>query len=460
MNNKNGNQTPRTSAGFPRGFLWGAATASYQVEGAVHEDGRRPGIWDTFSRTPGKVLHGHTGDVSVDQYHRYQEDVQLLRELGVGCYRFSIAWPRVQPDGSGAPNPAGIDYYRRLADALHREGIQAVATLYHWDLPQTLEDAGGWPLRDTAYRFADYSALCFEALRDHIDMWITLNEPWCSAILGYLDGVHAPGRRDRTAAWAAGHHLLLGHGLALQRYRELSSPSEKAPIGIALNLESPRPATTRDEDRLAADRAMDLRSRFFLDPLLGRPYPERHFQAYPEATPPPARTGDMDLMAGAIDFLGLNFYFEPVMEADASHPEGFAVAETHHETTAMDWPITPHGLYRHLLWVKAETEGRIPLYVTENGCAMADTLTADGLRCHDRRRISYLRDHISAALDAIHHGVDLRGYFVWSLIDNFEWAFGYEKRFGIVYADFVNQRRVRKDSFYYFREVISGAEVL
>lgn len=448
----------RTSADFPADFIWGVATASYQVEGASDADGRKPSIWDTFSRTPGAVLHGHTGDVSVDQYHRYPEDIQLMKELGITAYRFSIAWPRVQPDGSGAVNQPGLDYYRRLTDALHQAGIKAAATLYHWDLPQPLEDAGGWPKRDTAYRFAEYSQICFEALHDHVDMWMTLNEPWCSSVLGYLEGVHAPGKTDRSAAWAAGHHLMLGHGLALQAFRQGAAGATGAPIGLALNLDSPRPATNREEDQLATDRVMDLRSRFFLDPLMGKTYPERHFQAYPDAVPPPVQEGDMELIAQPIDFLGLNFYHEGVVRADTSHPEGFAFADSYHETTAMDWPITPEGLYRHIMWASRETEHRIPLYITENGCAMDDTLSAEGTRCHDPRRIEYLRGHLTAALDAIEDGADLRGYFLWSFIDNFEWALGYDRRFGIVFADYVNQRRIPKDSYYYYREVISRSE--
>lgn len=458
---------------FPEHFLWGVAAASYQVEGAVDEGGRGRSIWDTFSHTPGKVLHGHTGDVSVDQYHRYPEDAALMRELGVGAYRFSIAWPRVQPEGSGAFNDDGFDYYKRLADELHAQGIQAAATLYHWDLPQTLEDAGGWPERDTAYRFAEYAAETMRRLGDHVDMWITMNEAWCSAVLGYGFGVHAPGRRDWSAAWAAGHHLLLGHGLAVQAYRaETGARDTAAPIGITHNLETPHPATCRREDVEAADRAMDLRTRFFLDPIIGAGYPERHFRAYPEETPPPVAAGDMEVIAAPIDFLGLNFYFEPTIAAApvgvvgevkngvACRPEGFREVPTHHERTEMDWPVTPRGLTRHLRWVWEHIGGRMPLYITENGCAMPDELSSDGMRCHDPRRVSYLREHMAAALDAIEAGVDLRGYFVWSLIDNFEWAYGYTKRFGIVYADYVNQRRVPKDSFYYLRGVISGAEEL
>ncbi len=456
---------------FPDDFVWGVATASYQVEGAVDADGRGRSIWDTFSHTPGKVVHGQTGDVSVDQYHRYPEDIALIRDAGLQAYRFSIAWPRIQPDGKGALNPAGFDYYKRLCDGLHEEGIKSVATLYHWDLPQALEDDGGWPVRDTAMRFVDYARACFAELDSHVDMWITLNEPWCSSVLGYYVGVHAPGRTDLGDAWAAGHHLLLGHGLALEAYREIGGTR---PIGITLNLETPRPATRSDDDRLAADRAMDLRTRFFLDPVIGRGYPERHFAAYPDVARPPVQKGDMELIAGKIDFLGLNFYHEPVIAADrrdaadgernrpapARHPEGFREVPSHHETTEMGWPVTPRGLYRHLRRIRDHVEGRFPFYITENGCAMPDELSADGMRCHDPRRISYLREHFKAALDAIEDGVDLRGYFVWSLVDNFEWSFGYTKRFGIVYADYINARRVPKDSYYFLREVVSGAEDL
>ena len=446
------------SRSFPGDFLWGVATASYQVEGAVYADGRGRSIWDTFSHTPNKVCLGHTGDVSVDQYHRYEEDVRLMHDLGIGAYRFSIAWPRIQPTGSGAFNARGFDYYKRLTDRLHQHGIGTVATLYHWDLPQELEDAGGWPQRDTALRFADYAARCFQELGSHVDRWITLHEPWCSAVLGYLHGIHAPGRQDRSAAWAAAHHLMLGHGLAVRVYRD--SAANRAPIGIALNLETPRPATRRVQDVNAADRAMDLRTRMFLDPLLGRSYPERHFAAYPNATPPPIRPGDMERIAAEIDFIGLNFYHEPVMAADGTAPEGFREVPDHYPQTAMGWPITPRGLHRHLVWVWNHTAGRYPLYITENGCAMDDHLSADGLRCHDPQRIAYLREHMSAALDAIEEGVDLRGYFVWSLIDNFEWSFGYTKRFGLIFADFVDGRRVPKDSYYYVREVIAGHEEL
>lgn len=456
---------------FPEGFLWGVAAASYQVEGAAHEGGRGESIWDRFSREPGKVMHGHTGDVSVDQYHRYPEDVRLMAELGVDAYRFSIAWPRIQPSGSGSVNEQGIDYYRRLADELHGRNLKAVATLYHWDLPQALEDAGGWPNRDTASRFAEYGREVFRRLGDHIDMWITLNEPWCSAMLGYGMGVHAPGRTSRTDAWAAGHHLMVGHGLAVQAYRaERGTAPSAAPVGITLNLETPRPATRRPEDVAAADRARDEHTRFYLDPLVGSPYPERLFAAYPEETRPVTTPDDMAAIAEPIDFIGLNYYFEPAVAAApvgpygterdgvACHPEGYRFVPTHYEQTAMGWDITPRGLYRHLTEISEHIGQRYPLYVTENGCAMDDELSPDGMRCHDPRRVAFLRDHFNAALDAVADGVDLRGYFVWSIIDNFEWALGYTKRFGLVYADYVNQRRIPKDSYYFLREVISGGE--
>lgn len=458
--------------GFPEDFLWGVATASYQVEGAVHADGRGRSIWDTFSHTPGKVLHGHTGDVSVDQYNRYREDVRLMRDAGLHAYRFSIAWPRIQPDGSGAFNPAGFDYYKRLIEELHAAGMKAVATLYHWDLPQPLEDSGGWPVRDTAERYAEYARACFTELGDFVDMWTTLNEPWCSAFLGYRDGVHAPGRKDLGAAWAAGHHLLLGHGLAVQAYRaERGSEPDAVPIGITLNLDTPRPASRLQADHDAADRAWDVQTRFFIDPVFGLPYPERHFTAWAPAAPPPVKPGDMEIIAEPIDYLGLNYYFENVMAAAPigpigneidgvpTHPEGYRLVPSHHETTAMGWPVVPRGLYRQLRWVWDHIGGRVPLYITENGCAVRDELSPDGSRCHDPRRVAYLREHFAAARDAIADGVDLRGYFVWSLVDNFEWAWGYERRFGIVYADYVDGRRVPKDSYYYLRDVVSGAEL-
>ncbi len=446
---------------FPADFIFGTATASYQVEGAVQEDGRGASIWDTFSHTPGCVYQGETGDVSVDQYHRYEEDIALMKQAGFTAYRFSIAWPRIQPEGKGAVNEAGIAYYRNLIRALHESGLKAVATLYHWDLPQALEDEGGWTHRETALRFAEYAALCYDAFGDSVDMWITLNEPWCAAVLGYGTGYHAPGKSDLSLAWQAGYNLLYAHGLAVKAYRERQL---RAPIGITLNIETPRPATLCDEDREAVQRSMDLKTYFFMNPLLGRPFPSRHFEAYPQLSPPSGKKGDEEVMAQKIDFLGLNYYYEHAVSSvrgeRAEHPEGFYEETGFHETTEMGWPVVPEGLYRQLKWVHEYTSGSLPLYITENGCACADEIDEEENRCHDPKRVSYIRDHLTAALDAIEEGVPLKGYFAWSLIDNFEWAYGYSKRFGIIYADYTTQKRIRKDSYYYLREVISGSETV
>jgi len=347
-----------------------------------------------------------------------------------------------------------MDYYKRLADTLMERGIRPAATLYHWDLPQPLQDDGGWPNRETALRFAEYAAHVYEGLSDRVSMWITLNEPWCSSVLSYLIGEHAPGHQDRKETYRAIHHLLLGHGLALKSFRD---GGYSGSIGITLNLSTPRPATRRQEEIDAADRGADLQSRMFLDPLLGKGYPERHLAAYPEVEMP-VEQGDMELIAGKNDFLGLNYYTEDAVRHDPDHPEGFASVTQYQPVTEMGWPVTPAGLYRQLHWVNRETKGQLPLYITENGCAMPDELDAAGTRCHDPRRIDYLREHFAACKAAIDEGVPLKGYFLWSFLDNFEWALGYTKRFGIVYTDYVNQRRVPKDSYHFYREVIAGHE--
>ncbi len=438
---------------FPDNFLWGTATASYQVEGAANEDGRGVSIWDTFSRTPGKVLHGHTGDVACDQYHRFQEDIELMKGLGLEAYRFSIAWPRIFPEGRGKQNPRGFDYYNALVDGLLEAGIKPVPTTYHWDLPQTLQDAGGWPARDTAYAYADYAEACFKALGDRVDMWITLNEPFCSAVLGYLVGRHAPGEQDRGRAIAAIHHLNLGHGLAVQAFRK---GGYAGTIGTTLNTQTARPATSSPEDIEAADRAADFPTRMFLDPLIGKGYPRRFLDAYEDAVIP-IEDGDLDIISSDLDFLGLNYYHEDCVAHDPDHPEGYRKVAQYQPTTEMDWPITPQGLHRHLTWLHEHTAG-MPIYVTENGCAMPDILSADGTRVHDHDRIAFLRSYIEACADAVQEGVNLKGYFLWSFIDNFEWAYGYTKRFGIVYCDYLDGRRIPKDSYYFYRDLIAGME--
>lgn len=439
---------------FPDDFLWGTATASYQVEGAAHEDGRGESIWDRFSHAAGTIEDGSNGDVASDHYHRFKEDIALMRELGVGAYRFSIAWPRIFPErtaGASSVNSKGVDFYNRLIDTLLDAGIEPVPTLYHWDLPQYLEDAGGWPNRDTAYRFGDYAALCFDRFADRVGRFITLNEPWCSAFLGYLIGVHAPGKRDRPDAYRAVHHLLLGHGLAVRSYREAASGGK---IGITLNIATPRPASESEEDRLAADRAADRQTRMFLDPLFGMDYPRRHLETLPDVEMP-VEAEDLELIASPIDFLGLNYYFEHEMEHDPDSPEHFRERETTLPKTAMGWDIVPDGLYRQLAWV-AERYPRIDLYVTENGCAVQDELSDEGTSCHDPDRVDYLRSHLAACARAIDEGISLKGYFLWSFIDNFEWAFGYTKRFGIVYCNYRDGSRIPKDSFSYYRDAIAA----
>jgi beta-glucosidase len=444
---------------FPDGFVWGVATASYQIEGAVSEDGRAPSIWDTFSRTPGAVHNGDTGDVADDHYHRYREDVALIASLNLNAYRFSLAWPRLQPDGRGALNPKGVDFYARLVDELLQRGIQPWATLYHWDLPQVLQDAGGWPARDTALRFADYAARVHEALHDRIGHWITLNEPFCSSLLSYAAGVHAPGLRDDAAAVRAVHHLLLGHGLAVAAMRDQRHDGQ---VGITLNLYPVDPAGPGQDDADAARRIDGLANRIFLDPVLAGRYPEDvvgDLQAVTDFAH--VQDGDLDIIAAPLDFLGVNYYTRHVVRAGDGAGEGASpwpasrdVAFTGRglPVTEMGWEIDPDGLYDVLTRLRRDYTALPPIYITENGAAFADEVTGDG-RVPDPDRVAFLDDHFRAAHRAIAGGVDLRGYFVWSLMDNFEWAYGYSKRFGIVHVDYETQRRTPKDSAHWYARV-------
>jgi beta-glucosidase len=428
------------------------------VEGAVTEDGRGVSIWDTFSHTPGRTRNGDTGDVACDHYHRIEEDVALLAELGVGAYRFSVAWPRIQPDGTGPVNQRGLDHYRRLVEALHRHGIAPVATLYHWDLPQALEDRGGWPSRETAARFAEYAGLVHGALGDAVALWTTLNEPWVSAWLGYASGVHAPGRRDDALALAASHHLLLAHGLAAEAMDDGGGE-----IGIILNLQPTRPATDDPGDERAA-RLGDLQmNALYLDPLFGRGYPAELVEHYRGVSDFGfVRDGDLDTIARPLDFLGVNYYTlqtvtaHPQPEGEAAplpgHLGGWVVVPPGVGATAMGWAIEPASLTEVLLRLRREYPP-IRLYVTENGAAFDDEVGPDG-RVDDRRRIAFLRDHLSAAHRAIEAGVPVAGYFVWSFLDNFEWAEGYSKRFGLVYVDYETQERIPKESARWYREAL------
>lgn len=455
------------SDGINEDFLWGAATASYQVEGGVSADGRGSSIWDDFCRKPGAVLGGMTGDLACDSYRRWRDDVELCKRLGVGSYRFSIAWPRIQPGGVGTPLQAGLDHYRRLCETLLEAGIEPAATIYHWDLPSALEAVGGWPERETAFRFADYADILFGALGDLVGRWFTINEPWCAAFLGYGNGLHAPGRSNEAAAYRAAHHLLLGHGLAVKAFRARCLDT---PIGIVLNPSTPRPATMRPEDLAAAERAWGQQTSLFLDPLYGRGYPEEHLACHPAARMP-VLDGDLELIASNCDMLGINYYAESAVEAAPASlecPELWRTAPSWRETTDMGWDIVPAGLYRQLKAI-AKRWPVEALYVTENGAACRDepepSLRADTFppektgrpcrRVRDRDRIEYLRSHISACLRARSEGVPVRGYYAWSLLDNFEWSFGYAKRFGLVYVDFATGERIPKDSFWFYRDLIS-----
>ncbi|MCS6843382.1 MAG: GH1 family beta-glucosidase [Caldilineales bacterium] len=433
---------------FPHDFVWGVATSSYQIEGAWQEDGKGESIWDRFSHTPGKVLNGDTGDVACDHYHRYVEDVALMRSLGIGAYRFSIAWPRVQPQGHGPVNPAGLDFYDRLVDALLAAGIRPFVTLYHWDLPQALQDRGGWGNRDVARWFADYAHIVARRLGDRVKHWITHNEPWVVAMVGHLIGEHAPGLQDPALAVRVAHHLLLSHGLALEPIR---SESAGCQAGITLNLIPMYPASDKGADLDAAARNDGFVNRWFLDPLLRGRYPEDMLALW-EQIVPEVDPDDLAVISRPIDFLGVNYYTRQVVKHDQEGNPLLQVALVHPpgEYTTMNWEVYPEGLYELLM--RLHREYAVPaLYITENGAAYPDVVDAEG-RVRDPKRVAYLRSHLVQAHRAIADGVPLRGYFAWSFMDNFEWAHGYSQRFGLVYVDFATQERIVKDSGRWFGE--------
>lgn len=447
--------------GLPADFRWGVATAAYQIEGAAAEDGRTPSIWDTYCRVPGMVVRGENGDVACDHYHRMPDDVRMIADLGVDTYRFSLAWPRIQPGGRGPANAKGLDFYKRLVDELRSRDITPWITLYHWDLPQELEDAGGWPARDTAHRFAEYAALAYDALGDRVTHWTTLNEPWCSAMLGYAYGNQAPGRKNFGDAIRAVHHLLLGHGLAAQNLRETAAArGNELELGITLNLGTATPETDSHEDAEACRRADGMGRRLYLDPLVKGTYPEDVVAdlALRDAELP-VQEGDLEIISTPIDVLGVNFYrgtlFSGVTEAGSPvDADGLPVTrgvERDLPRTAMDWEITPTALTD--LLVGLEKGYGVPTVVTENGAAFDDVVAEDG-RVHDADRTTYLADHIAAVAAARAAGADVRGYFAWSLMDNFEWSYGYDKRFGIVRVDYDTQERTLKDSAEWYRDTI------
>ncbi|HEY3607910.1 MAG TPA: GH1 family beta-glucosidase [Pseudonocardiaceae bacterium] len=444
---------------FPTGFIWGSATAAYQVEGAAAEDGRTPSIWDTFARRQGAIRNADSGDVAADHYHRYADDVALMASLGLSAYRFSLSWSRIRPGGAGPVNPAGLAFYDRLVDELLAHHIDPLVTLYHWDLPQELEDAGGWANRDTSYRFADYASSVVDRLGDRVRMWTTLNEPWCSAFLGYAAGVHAPGRQEPTAALRAVHHLLLGHGLAMAVL-----PGQRS---IVLNLHSIRAASP--DDAVAAHRIDTLGNRIFLEPIMHGCYPAELADLTDWSF---VQDTDLAEISRPIDTLGVNYYTPTVV---AARPPGApAVREDGHgggaspwigaedvdflrppgTRTMMQWSVDSTGLYDVLARMGREYPN-LPLVVAENGAAYDDYLDPSG-RIRDVERIDYLRTHLAAVRRAIADGVDVRGYFVWSLLDNFEWSYGYSRRFGIVYVDFATQRRWLKDSAHWFASVAAA----
>jgi beta-glucosidase len=444
---------------FPTDFVWGTATAAYQVEGATHEDGRGASIWDAFAATPGAIADGSNGDIADDHYHRYLEDVALMADLGVNAYRFSIAWSRIQPDGTGRANPRGIDFYRRLSEALLERGITPYATLYHWDLPLALEQGGGWLSRDTAERFGEYAHETSSALGDIVKNWITLNEPWCSAFLGYASGIHAPGKTLGTRSAQAAHHLLLGHGRAVAALRATSPESQ---VGITLNLYSVKPATDSEADVDAARGIDGLQNRLFLEPVLTGAYPadvihdlgqEEWFSANPAT--------DAAEIAAPLDFLGINYYSRHTVaagEADgavaSSNPgsEFVEFVDTGAPKTLMGWEIHPDGLIDVLEQAHAYAPD-LPLYITENGAAYEDVVKADGT-IDDDERLEYFRSHLGSCSSAIQQGIPLKGYFAWSLMDNFEWAWGYSRRFGLVHVDYETQQRTVKKSGRWFAEAI------
>ncbi|MGS2615337.1 GH1 family beta-glucosidase [Micromonospora sp. LZ34] len=431
---------------FPPDFGWGAATSAYQIEGAAKEDGRGESVWDTFSRTPGRVRNGDTGDVAADHYHRWRDDLDLMRDLGLRSYRFSISWPRIQADGTGAPNQRGLDFYRRLVDGLHERGIAPMATLFHWDLPQALQDAGGWENRDVAHRFADYADAVFRALGDRVPVWLTVNEPKTVVQNGYLSGHHAPGRQDPAAAYLVAHHLQLAHGLAVRALRAVGGAGR---IGPAFNLHPCYPA----DDTPAAAAATRLydgyENRLYLDSVLRGSYPE---DVLADLGPDSRmvrgiRDGDLAVISAPVDLLAVQYYTPIYVTADGGTVRRWPTSEA-------DWQqIYPDGMYDILTRVTRDY-GPIPLTVTENGLPTPDVLGAEGT-VDDAGRIDFLRDHLAAAHRAITAGVPLESFHVWSLLDNFEWAEGYDQRWGLVYVDYPTQRRVPKRSAHWYRTVIA-----
>ena len=446
---------PARARHFPDGFVWGAGTSSYQVEGAVHEDGRGPSIWDLFAHTAGNVANDEHADVTADHYHRWREDVDILAELGLGAYRFSLAWPRIQPDGRGAANPTGLAFYDRLVDALLERGIQPCPTLYHWDLPQALDESGGWLRRETVDRFGEYAELCFRALGDRVRTWFTVNEPWVASTLGYRLGIHAPGHRDLRESIVASHHLLLAHGVAVSRYRASGggavggSDGPRGRIGIVLSMAPTYPGTASESDANAAHGSDGYTNRWYLDPVLTGRYPGDMLELWGRLAGPLEfiQPDDAAAIGAPSDFLGINYYARRVIgtgRSDDGLPWRVLPADPAVPRTDTGWEITPDALFDLLLRLRADY-GDVPILITENGGVFLDQPNPEG-RTFDAGRTAFIRDHLVAIHRAIESGVRVAGYFAWSLLDNFEWAEGFRSRFGLVHVDYPTGRRLIKDS--------------
>jgi beta-glucosidase len=441
-------------ATFPEAFVWGSATSAYQIEGAVDEDGRGESIWDRFAKTGAHIEDGSSGAGACDHYHRWRDDVRLMQELGHRAYRFSVAWPRIHRTGRGSSNEKGLDFYSRLVDGLLEAGIAPYLTLYHWDLPQALQDEGGWPARSTADAFVAYADLVSRRLGDRVKHWITHNEPWCASMVAYEKGIHAPGLRDGRAALAASHHLLLSHGFAVQAIRANSANCE---VGITLNLSPAVPASPRPADAAARRHYDGYMNRWFLDPIFRGEYPPDMVRDYvangylPREGLTFVRPTDLSTIAEPTDFLGINYYSRSVLESGGT-PADPVLVPSAGPRTEMGWEVYPEGMFQTLMRVHLEYAPK-KIYVTENGASYSDGPDAKG-RVLDTRRLEFLRDHLLAAHRAIELGVPLKGYFVWSLLDNFEWQHGYTQRFGITWVDYVTQRRFPKESALWYRKVI------
>ena len=436
---------------FNRDFVFGVATSSYQIEGAFDKDGRTPSIWDTFSKTEGKVFNMDNGDVACDHYHRYKEDVAIIKELGVDSYRLSIAWPRIFPE-PGRYNPKGMEFYKNLLTELKNNGIKSAVTLYHWDLPQWLQDRGGWEVRESTDWFIEYAKSCFTELDDLVDMWITHNEPWCASLLSNALGEHAPGKRDISAALKVAHHLLLSHGKAVALYKQLGL---KKPIGITLNLSPAYPASNQFSDLLAASNSDGFANRWFLDPIFKGSYPFDMVNLFAARSCDFGfvREGDFEIIGEPCDFFGINFYNRSLVEFNSMNLTLSSGAYSSYKKTDMGWDVSPDE-FIDLIQMIRDKYTDLPIYITENGSAWQDTVEEGAV--HDADRIDYLISHLEAVSTMNERGLNVAGYFYWSLMDNFEWGYGYSKRFGLVYVDFETQERIKKDSFYQYKEIVAS----